>query len=220
LKTEIVHRPSFSLLRVELSQGEEITAEAGALVYMSPEIKVRTTTGGGVFSGLLRKLTTGESIFVNTYYTDSRGYLALAPSYPGDIVEIDVNGGLIVADTAYLASTGLELGVRFTGFRGVFMPGGMFWFHLSGIGKAWISTYGGIDVIELKPGERILVDNIHVAAFTEGMQFSLRSFGKLKSMLFGGEYILVEFVGPGRVYVQSRNLPAFAHVLARFMPSK
>jgi len=220
VKTEIVHRPSFSMLKVELSQGEEITAEAGALVYMSPEIKVRTTTGGGVLSGLLRKLTTRESIFVNTYYTDSRGYLALAPSYPGDIIEIDVNGGLIVSDLAYLASTGLELGVKFTGFKGLFTPGGMFWFHLSGVGKAWIATYGGIDVIELKPGERILVDNIHVAAFTEGMQFNLRSFGGLKSTLFGGEYLLVEFIGPGRIYIQSRNLPTFANLLSRFIPSK
>ena len=219
MKAEIIHRPAFSELRVELSPGEEITAEAGSLVYMSPEVKVRTTTGGGLLKGLMRKVLAGESVFVNTYYVENEsGYIVLAPGTPGDIVEVDVSESLYVSDTCYLASTGLQLGVRFTGFKGVFTPGGMFWFELSGKGKVWISAYGGIDVIELKPGERILVDNVHLAAFDGHMNFTLRKFGGLKSFLFGGEYVLTEFVGPGKIYVQSRNLPVFANVLYRFMP--
>jgi len=221
MKTEILHKPAFSELKVELAPGEEITAEAGALVYMSPEVKVKTATRGGLLAGLMRRVLAGESIFVNTYYAEnSTGYLVLAPSIPGDIVEIDVDGSIYVADMCYLASTGLNFGAKFTGFKGVFTPGGMFWLELSGRGKAWVSSYGGIDMIDLKPGERILVDNIHLVAFDGNMSFTLRKFGSLKSFLFGGEYILTEFVGPGRVYIQSRNLPTFANLLYRFMPKK
>ena len=73
-------------------------------------------------------------------------------------------------------------------------------------------------MVNLKAGERILVDNIHLAAFDASLNFTLRRFGRLKSFLFGGEYLLTEFVGPGRVFIQSRNLPLFANLLYKYMP--
>jgi len=219
MKSEIVHKPAFAELKVYLSPGETITAEAGAMVYMSPNINVQTTTGGGLLKGLARKFLAGQSVFVNTYSAQNdEGYVVFAPTLPGDIMEIDVEQPIYVSDTNYLASTNLEFGVKFTGFKGVFTPGGMFWFKLSGIGKLWIATYGGIDVVNLKAGERILVDNIHLAAFDASLNFTLRRFGRLKSFLFGGEYLLTEFVGPGRVFIQSRNLPLFANLLYKYMP--
>ncbi len=219
MRTQIAHKPAFAELRVYLSPGEAITSEAGAMVYMSPNVKVQTTTGGGLLKGLARKMLAGQTVFVNTYYTESgEGLVVFAPTIPGDITEIDVEQPIYVSDSNYLASTNLEFGVKFTGFKGVFTPGGMFWFKLSGIGKLWIATYGGVDVINLKPGERVLVDNIHLAAFDASMNFYLRKFGRLKSFLFGGEYLLTEFVGPGRVFIQSRNMPSFAQLLYRYMP--
>lgn len=219
MKSEIVHKPAFAELKVYLSPGEKITAEAGAMVYMSPNINVQTTTGGGLLKGLTRKFLAGQSVFVNTYSAQNgEGYVVFAPTPPGDIMEIDVEQPIYVSDTNYLASTNLEFGVKFTGFKGVFTPGGMFWFKLSGIGKLWIATYGGIDVVNLKAGERIVVDNIHLAAFDASLNFTLRRFGRLKSFLFGGEYLLTEFVGPGRVFIQSRNLPMFANLLYKYMP--
>ncbi len=219
MKSEILHKPAFAELKVHLSPGESVTAEAGAMVYMSSNIGVKTTTGGGFLKGLARKILTKQTLFMNTYYAESsEGYVVFAPGLPGDIMEIDVSKPLYVSDTNYLASTGLQFGVKFTGFRGIFTPGGMFWFKLEGIGKVWLATFGGVDVIELKPGEHLLIDNIHLAAFDAGMQFRLRKFGKLKSFLFGGEYLLTEFEGPGRVFIQSRNLPVFANILYRYMP--
>ncbi len=221
MKTEILHKPAFAELKVYLSPGERIVAEAGAMVYMSPTIGVETTTKGGFMKGLLRKMLSGQTLFMNTYYAQSEGgYVVFAPSLPGDIIEIEVTQPIYISDTNYLASTELEFGVKFTGFKGIFTPGGMFWFKVSGIGKAWIAAYGGIDMLQLGPGERLLIDNIHLAAFDASMNFTLRKFGKLKSFLFGGEYILTEFVGPGRVWIQSRNLPVFANLLYRYMPKK
>ncbi len=220
MKVEILHKSAFAELKITMSPGESITAEAGAMVYMSPNVEVKTSTKGGFMKGLVRKLLTSQTLFMNTYYVQSgEGYIVFAPRLPGDIMEIDVNKPIYISDTNYLASTSnLELGVKFTGFKGIFTPGGMFWFKVSGIGKTWISTFGGIDVIDLAPGERLLVDNIHLAAFDASLNFTLRKFGRMKSFLFGGEYILTEFVGPGRVWIQSRNLPVFANLLYRYMP--
>jgi len=50
MKYEIVYKPSYSLLKVELEQGEIISAEAGAMVSMSSGIQIETKAKGGIFS--------------------------------------------------------------------------------------------------------------------------------------------------------------------------
>ena len=42
LKYEIKYKPSYSMLVVQLNQGETITAESGAMTYMQPNIDVHT----------------------------------------------------------------------------------------------------------------------------------------------------------------------------------
>lgn len=84
MKYDIIHRPSFSLVEVELDAGERIKAEPGAMVSMSDNIQVETETGG-VFKALSR-VVGGESLFMNTFYADgSPGTIELAPPYTGDI---------------------------------------------------------------------------------------------------------------------------------------
>ena len=116
-----MHKSAFAELKVYLSPGERITAEAGAMVYMSPNIEVETNTKGGFVKGLLRKMLTNQTLFMNTYYVQSEeGYVVFAPNVPGDITEIEVTQPIYISDTNYLASTELEFGVRFTGFKGIF----------------------------------------------------------------------------------------------------
>ena len=42
MRYSINHRPSFSLLNVELDEGEAVQAETGAMVHMSPNIRIET----------------------------------------------------------------------------------------------------------------------------------------------------------------------------------
>src|SRR5712691_3856211 len=50
LEYEIKYRPSFSILQVRLAAGEQITTEAGAMVYMSDGVLVKPRTrSGGLF---------------------------------------------------------------------------------------------------------------------------------------------------------------------------
>jgi uncharacterized protein (AIM24 family) len=65
LKYEIKYQPSYSLLEVELKQGEQITGEAGALTYMSPNIDVRTRTRERSILGTLKtSILGGQSLLL------------------------------------------------------------------------------------------------------------------------------------------------------------
>ena len=48
-------------LQLNLHQGEEIYAEAGAMLYMGPGIDFQAKMQGGLMKGLMRKFLAGES---------------------------------------------------------------------------------------------------------------------------------------------------------------
>ena len=71
VKHEILYKPSYSLAVLDMERGEEIVAESGAMVSMSPGISIETSTrGGGLLGGLARKFLTNESFFLNTFHAD------------------------------------------------------------------------------------------------------------------------------------------------------
>ena len=63
---QLICQPTFSALEVDLGPGERIVGDAGAMAWMSPNIKTTTTTRGGVLQGLKRAVLSGESFFQNT----------------------------------------------------------------------------------------------------------------------------------------------------------
>ena len=97
--------PSYALLELELEEGEKIVAQSGAMTWMSPTIQTETTTRGGIFAGLKRKVLAGESFFQNTYTAvGGRGEIGLAPGVSGAIVAHPLEGGeLFLEKGAYLA---------------------------------------------------------------------------------------------------------------------
>ncbi len=219
MKWVVDNKPSYSILKVKLGPGESVTAEPGAMVFMSSGIEVKTSSGG-IVKGLLRSLLGGESFFLNTFYARSSGEVWFAPTLPGDIgyVEIHRGRGLIIQDTSYLAHHGdIELSIAWRGFRGLLAEGELFWLKAEGEGGVWITSYGGIEEIELKPAERAIVDNFHFVAMEDGLKWSIRRFGGLKSFFFGGEGLVIEVEGPGRIYLQTRSLPPFIELIAKYI---
>jgi len=215
----ITCKPSYSLLKVVLDPGESVTAEPGAMVYMSHGIKVKTHTGGSR-SALLRSLLGGESLFLNTFYAMERGEVWLSPSLPGDIsyIELDGTKDLIIQDTSYLAHHGdVKISVAWRGFRGLIAEGELFWLKASGKGGVWVTSYGGIVVKELREGERAIVDNFHFVAMDSTVKWRIRTFGGLKSFLLGGEGIVIEVEGPGRVFMQTRSLMPFLELIVKYI---
>ena len=97
------------MLAAKLNPGEQITAEAGAMTYMTPNIEVRTRKREKSFwSSLGLSLIGGQSFWVNDFIAaNGPGEAGFAATPLGDIKQLDVkpDAGYIVQKSAYIAST-------------------------------------------------------------------------------------------------------------------
>ncbi len=164
----------------------------------------------------------GESFFMNTYVADGPSEIWFAPSLPGDITYLPLNGNAyVIQDFSYLVHHGdVKVTTAWRGFKGLLAEGSLVWLKAESYGGVWVNSYGGIEKIDFAPGEVITVDNFHFVAMTDGMRWSVRKFGGIKSFLFGGEGIVMEVQGPGTVLVQTRSLPPFAKLLMKLIGRK
>ena len=203
MKYEILHRPSYSILKIDLEPGEEIKAEAGALMMTEGDVRVSTKS-----RGILRALSSSESLFINIYRAEDRASIWLSPPVPGDVMYIPLNGtsGVIVNDRCYLADHGnLKHEIVWRGLRGVFGRGGLVWLHFKGIGGLWVNAYGAIVEKEVKAGEKLTIDNVHLVAMDDSLDYEIRKFGGMKSFILGGEGFVFSVKGEGRIFLQTRN---------------
>jgi len=222
MEHEVLYRPSYSLLKIKLGQGEIISAEAGAMVSMSSGIEMETSTKGGLFSSLKRGMLGGESFFVNTFKASRPGEVTFAPSLPGDIYELELKNQTVYAQSgAYIASSP-EIGVdtKWSGAKTFFSKEGLFLLKISGTGKVFLSSYGAIHEINLETGQKYIVDTGHMVAFGEGVGYNVKKVGGLKSTLFSGEGLVCELTGPGKIMIQSRSADAFLSWLIPQLPKK
>ncbi len=230
MQSAIEHGPSFAWLKVGLHPEEEIQAEAGAMVRHDPPIEMTTHLNAGYRPGLWRKLVAflvalirkflgGETIFVNRFRSKGEGEVVLAPSLSGHILhqKLDDDRKLFVQTGSYLASTGtIDTKVRFGGLRSLFGGEGLILLECSGSGDLWMNAYGGIIPIEVNG--QFTVDTGHIVAFDGSLDFSIKSVGGFKSLLFSGEGLVCDFSGQGTVYVQSRNLGALVGWISPMLP--
>lgn len=215
---EIRYRPSYSMLVIRLNPNESVTAEAGAMTYMKPNIEVKTRKRERSFFGSLSlSLLGGQSFFVNDYLAKgSDGEVAFVSAPVGDIevLEVTPNQGYIIQSTSYIASNrDVELDVKWQGFTKGLFGQGLFMIKAKGHGKLFINTFGAIDKHNLSKGQKLIVDNFHLVAFSDTCNYKVRKFGGLKSTLLGGEGLVTEVEGPGDVFIQTKNLREFVEWL-------
>ena len=222
MEYEIFHRPSYALLNLQLSAGEDVSAEAGAMVSMSSGIEIETSMRGGLLGGLRRKFLGGESFFINTFSAPQGGEVNFAPSLPGDIYAVELNNETIFAQSgAFIASTaGVEVDSSWGGAKTFFSGEGFFLLKISGSGTVFLSSYGAIHEIDLAVGQSYTVDTGHMVSFAEGVGYNVRRVGGLKSTFFSGEGLVVELTGPGKITIQSRSTDAFLAWLIPNLPSR
>lgn len=209
---------AYTILKIRLEPGEEVTAEPGAMMLVKGEVSVRTSSGG-LLRGLARRLMGGESIFLNTYRAVTPSEVWLVPPLPGDIEAVDVNGEWVVQDASYLAHYGsIEVSVAWRGLRGLIAEGELVWLKVKGRGVLWVSSYGAVERLEVGAGEKVLVDNAHFVAMPAGTSYKVRKMGGLKTFVLGGEGFVLEVRGPTTLLLQTRTLPPLAEALARYLP--
>jgi len=223
MQTEIKFSPAFAAATVRLDAGESVQAEAGAMVAMSPGMTIQTDTRGGFMKGLKRSVLGGESFFMNTFHADQAGAeLVLAPTLPGDIVQWDLTGQTVyLASGCYLASaTTVDVDSKWGGAKSFFGADGLFMLRLTGSGLLLVSSYGAIQAMELAPGQQYTVDTGHMVGWGEGVQFEVKKFGGWKSTILGGEGLVVQLTGPGRIYLQTRSAEDFLGWLIPKLPKQ
>jgi uncharacterized protein (TIGR00266 family) len=90
----------------------------------------------------------------------------------------------------------------------------------SGTGTLILSSYGAVHEMDLDTGESHTIDTGHLVAFSEGMGFSVKRVGGMKSTLFSGEGLVVDMTGPGKVLMQTRSDDAFLSWLIPRLPKR
>jgi uncharacterized protein (TIGR00266 family) len=219
MEYEIKYRPAYSLLETRLGAGETIVAEAGAMVYMSPQIRIKTRKREekSLWKSIKGSLLGGESFFVNEYTAETGpGKVGFVPAPVGDIQQLDVlsGKGMILQKDAYVASTSdVHLDTEWQGFKKGLFGQSLFMLKISGQGRLFVNSFGAIDHHTLGAGESLVVDNYHLVAFDDTCKYDVKKFGGLKSTILGGEGLVTEITGPGEVYVQTKNPSEFVEWL-------
>jgi conserved hypothetical protein TIGR00266 len=220
---EVLHQPSFALAVLQLAAEQSIQAEAGAMVSMSANIELQSQMKGGLF-GAIKRAAGGESAFISTFTArGGPGEVTLAPGSPGDIAAIELSGQpFFVQSSSYLAGdSSLTVDTKWGGAKSFFAGEGLFVLMVQGQGLLLVSSFGAIHRKMLRPGERYVVDTGHLVAWEGTTQYTLRkaASGLFRSMM-SGEGIVAEFVGPGELLIQTRNLEALAGLLKPFFPTQ
>lgn len=224
MQIEIKYRTSATVAHCHLQPGEKLTSESGALMAISPNMTLTTSTHsrgkGGILKGLKRMLS-GESFFLNHIEAKSEGDVWLSTPLPGDIMVRELKGdSLILSGGAYVASSdGVHIDLKFQGLRGLFTGENLFWIHAEGAGPVILSAFGEIYPVQVN-GEYI-VDTGHIVAFEPTLNFTISKSGSswLHSFM-GGEGLVCRFKGQGTVWCQSHNPQAFGYELSPMLRVK
>jgi uncharacterized protein (TIGR00266 family) len=221
IKTQLLYQPAYALIRVSMDSGDEIRAEAGAMVSMNGHVHIKTEATGGFMKSLKRSVLGGESFFTNTFQaTGNDAEVTLAPSLPGDIAVWALrNNDLLVQSGSFLASeTSIQIETKWGGARSFFGGEGLFMLRCVGSGTLIVSSYGAIHKVDVPAGETYTIDTGHIVAFDAHMPYTVRKAGSWKSTIFGGEGLVVEFQGPGTIFLQTRSQEAFLGWLIPRLP--
>ncbi len=208
-----------------LNTNETMITERGSMSWMTPNMKMETTSGGGLGKAFGRMLA-GEAMFQNRYTAQNGpGQIAFAASFPGSIRAMEIAPGreLIVQKSGFLAAeAGVNLSIHFRKkfSAGLFGGEGFIMQKLSGQGTAFIEIDGHACEYDLLPGQSMLVDTGYLAAMDATCSMEVVTVPGVKNMLFGGEGIFHTVVtGPGKIILQTMPIVSVANSLRPYFPT-
>ena len=218
MKYEILYPDAFPVVECELERGERIKAESDAMVSMSNTVDVEGKMEGGLLSGLARKFLSDESFFLQELIARrGAGKVIFGHKQIGGIWDVKLDGshGLTIQKNGFLASTpDVEISTKAQNLsRGLFSGEGFFVLNATGRGTIFVSSYGVIHPITLEVGEEVIIDNQHLVAWPDNMDYKIQkasSSGWISSFT-SGEGLACYFKGPGTILIQTRNPSGLEH---------
>jgi conserved hypothetical protein TIGR00266 len=208
MRVDIQANPAFSFATISIDPGGDVQTEAGAMAAMSDGVEVETKARGGVMQGLRRSVLGGESFFINTFRSAGGGTVSVAPSLPGDMTVIAIDGSqpVLVQSGSWIAGdSSVDVDTKWGGGKTFFSGKGLFLLRCTGAGDVLVASYGAILEMNLEAGQSYTLDTGFVVAFDESVQFAVHKAGNWKTTLLGGEGLVTRFTGPGRLWMQTRS---------------
>ena len=210
----------------QMNANETVICESGAMAWMSPNMEMQTTSGGGL-GKMFGRMVSGENAFQNRYVAKGgEGMIAFASSFMGSIRAFEIKPGasIIAQKKAFLAcSEGVELSMHFQKkLGGGFFGGeGFIMQKMSGNGVVFLEIDGSTVEYNLERGQQMVIDTGYLAMMDETVKMDIQQVKGVKNMMFGGEGLFNTVVtGPGRIVLQTMPMSNFANVIASLLPNK
>lgn len=223
VQINILYRPAHSLAQVWLHPNEQVVAESGALVGMSPNVQMQTAAGG-IMAGL-KRMFGGESFFRNTFTaSNGNGEVLLAHALCGDMAVLDMTQqGYIVTSSSFIASSArVNIDTKLGGFRTFFGGEGMFTLKATTQypdQKLLIGAFGGMQ--EVYCDGSLVIDTGHLVAWDSNLQFTVgKSADGWMATFLSGEGLVCHFTGQGRIWMQTRNPVEYGQTVGPLLPPR
>lgn len=223
MKYEIIGS-NLQMVKIELSPGEGIFAEAGSMVNMSGSLAMESELKGGIISGIKRAVT-GESVFLTRFSAGTtKGFVSFAGTMPGKIVPVAIGQGreFIARKESFLCChETVELDIALTDKiqAGLFGGEGFILERMAGQGTAFLHCCGDIVEMNLARDEVVKVQTGLVVGFEHTVGYDIALAGGITTALFGGEGLFVTtLTGPGKVVLQSMDIKKIATSLIPYLP--
>ena len=222
---------AFGSALIILEPGEKFVSEAGAMYRASANMDIdvesrRKKDEGmwGAFKSGIKAMFAGESFFLSSYTPNDgqSGEVGLAPTHQGEVRSVKVGSDVwICSGGSYLGSSGgITLDTQYQGLtKGMFSKEGLVFVKASGQGDLLVNGFGRISSVDVSGG--ITIDNGHLIAFTEGLEYTISKAGSgwISSMM-SGEGLVMNFRGQGKVLVQSHDPSRLGGVLGPLLPPR
>ena len=222
---------AFGSALVTLEAGEKFMSEAGAMYRASPNMEISVESRKkenegmwGAFKAGVKAMFAGESFFLSSYTPNDgqSGEVGLAPTHQGEVSSVKVGPEIwVCSGGSYLGSSGgVDLDTQYQGLaKGMFSKEGLVFVKASGEGDLLVNGFGRISSVDVSGG--ITIDNGHLIAFTEGLEYTIsKAGGGWISSMMSGEGLVMKFNGNGKVLVQSHDPSRLGGVLGPLLPPR
>jgi uncharacterized protein (AIM24 family) len=217
LNSTVVNRPAFAHARVDLVEGTEVVAAAGAMLWMDGNIGMSTSCYGGCCAAIYRGCS-GQTVCMNKW--SGTGEIAFGFDLPGDMLPFAVTPGqgwIISAGSFICGTTNAIVTARWSGCLTCLCGGeGAFMtkvYSSGGNGLFYAGGFGQLQRHEVPEGKTLLVNNGLFFAANEKTHIELGLPGSCSSWCWGKEGFCMKFHGPAVVYTQNRDPVAFMRLL-------
>ncbi|WP_437882248.1 AIM24 family protein [Pseudomonas sp. LRF_L74] len=193
------------MLRITLDDHKALI-EPGALYFMKGALTLESKMQGGLVSGVMRRLASGETMFQSSI--SGSGEVYLEPTF-GHYLLMNVDDERIICDKgAFIAASGgisVKAEMQRSVSSALFGGEGLFQTAIEGHGVVALKSPVPVEelmIITLDKGEKLTVDGNFALARTASVDFRAeKSGGSLFQSVTSGELLLQTFTGPGTVFL-------------------